>query len=165
MECPVCIASNNAWACSCFLISPTIILSGLILNEAIIKSNMDISPCPSMFEVLLDIGTQFQCKGLGNDISRVSSTEIILCVGGINELNVLRTEVLPEAVPPATIMFNSYCIACHKIAAISLVIVLYSGLIKCVIVHGVLANLLIVIVLPEVLIGNNVEATLSPVNK
>src|SRR3989344_5499821 len=147
--------------CSFLLTSPTTILSGRILREAIIKSSMLIAPWPSGFAVLEFIGIQFQCRDSGKVISLVSSILIILCVGGISATNAFRSEVLPEAVAPATITFNSYWIASHKKASISFEMALFFN--KVITFQGLLENFLIVIVLPCVEIGNNVAATLSPV--
>src|SRR3989344_8715020 len=74
-----------------------------------------------------------------------------------------KAEVFPEPVPPITMTDISYSIASHINAATSSDIVLF--LIKSVIVHGMAANFLIVIVFPNVVIGDNVALTLSPVNK
>ncbi len=70
------IASNKTIASSCLLISPKTILSGLILNELTIKSSIEISPFPSTLGSLVTMG--IQCRYLGNLISGVSSTLIIL---------------------------------------------------------------------------------------
>ena len=91
--------------------------------------------------------------------------EMILWFGGMKGIMALRSDVFPDAVPPTTSMLSSYCMASHRIAAISVDIVLTFGSIMFIIVQGDLENLLIVIVLPFVDMGNSVAFTLSPVER
>ena len=158
-EWPVWIASNKTSASLFLLISPTIILSGLILNEFTRRSSMDISPLPSGLGSLVIIGTQ--CRNLGRRISLVSSMLITLWFGGIKFATTLSMDVLPVAVPPDINADNSYWTPSHIKAAAPVLIV--SSFMKSVIVHGFAANFLKVSVLPWTDIGSKVAFTLSPV--
>src|SRR3989344_5331707 len=117
MLCPVFIASNIVSTCFLSLTSPIIILSGLILREAIIKSSMLTPPSPSWLGLLLNKGTHFQGNDFGREISLVSSMLITLWLLGIKTFNAFSTLVFPAAVLPAIIMFISYCVASHNKAA------------------------------------------------
>src|SRR3989338_8922029 len=79
-ECPVWIASNRTSASLFLLISPTMILSGLIRSEFTSKSNIETSPLPSGFGSLVTIGTQ--CRNFGSCTSLVSSMLMTLWFGG-----------------------------------------------------------------------------------
>ncbi len=147
--CPVCIASNRTIASSFLLISPSIILSGLILKLFTSRFSMETSPFPSGFGVLVTRGVQYRKSG--SISSLVSSTLIILLFGGMKGMHAFKITVFPAAVPPEIKTFISYSIANHKSVAISRLIVLF--FIKSTIVYGSLANFLMVIVFPFVLIG------------
>ena len=80
--------------------SPTIILSGRIRSEVLIKSLIVISLQPSTFAFLVSnltrLGILFSCS------SALSSIVITRSVFGINCDKTLRKVVLPEPVPPLT---------------------------------------------------------------
>ncbi len=80
----------------------------------------------------------------------------------MNGVRALRREVFPDAVPPAIIMFISYSMHNHRSAATSFERVFTLGSMRWIMVHGFLANFLMVSVFPLVDIGNNVALTLSP---
>ena len=87
--------------------------------------------------------------------------EMILWFGGMNGRSTFSIDVFPDAVPPATSIFSSYCMASHSIAAVSGESVFASR--KCMIVHGERENFRIVSVFPSVEIGKSVAFTRSPV--
>ena len=88
--------------------------------------------------------------------------ETTLWEGGIIAAIVLRADVFPEAVPPATKMFISYWMESQRKAAISEDMVCVFSSMKVVIVQGFLANLRMVMVFPLVDMGNSVAETRSP---
>src|SRR3989338_6794963 len=157
-ECPVWIASNSTSASLFLLISPTIILSGLILNELTSRSSIETSPLPSGFGSLVTIGTQ--CRNFGSCTSLVSSMLTTLWFGGKKFATTLSMLVFPVAVPPLINVDSSNCTPSQIRAAASVDIVL--SFMKSVIVHGFAANFLKVIVLPLTEIGSKVAFTLSP---
>ncbi len=99
---PVFIACRVSIA-SIPLISPTIILSGLILSEFLTRSLIVISPLPSRLGGLLSSLTTWFKLRLN---SRVSSMVIILSSGGMKLEITLRKVVLPVEVAPDTIIFR-----------------------------------------------------------
>ena len=140
------MAVNKVNASSC-LTSPTIILSGLIRREFLVKISKVISPFPSKLGGLPSNRTQ--CFK-GNDNSEVSSIVITLSVSGTNEHSIFKLVVFPEPVPPEIkILAGLICIpsnASHKNAADSAFSVL--NFIKSIIEYGSFLNFRIVKVLP-----------------
>ena len=84
----------------------------------------------------------------------MSSIDIILCVGGMKHERTFNRDVFPLAVPPATTILSSYCIASQRNAATSRDSEPSS--IKSVIVHALRANFLMVNVFPSDDMGKRV---------
>jgi tetrahydromethanopterin S-methyltransferase subunit E len=91
------------------------------------------------------------CRKFGSWSSLVSSIDIILLVGGKNIEQALRNDVFPDAVPPEKSRLISFCMQSQTSEAIWLDMVPF--FIMAVIVHGFLANFLIVIVFPTGISG------------
>src|SRR3990167_3508377 len=114
--------------------------SGRIRSELTRRSFIVTSPLPSGFACRVVKGHQNKYSGSIN--SRVSSILMMRCVGGINGMQTLSSDVFPEPVPPDTRMFDSYCVANHISAKMEALPVLF--LIKSVTVQGSRANFLMV---------------------
>src|SRR5215470_13083091 len=82
--------------------SPTTILSGRIRSVLRTSSRIGIAPLPSRFGILDCMVTTCSC---GSCSSAVSSTVTILSPTGIEDARMLSSVVLPEPVPPETMMF------------------------------------------------------------
>ena len=155
------IAVNNVAASLC-LTSPTIILSGLILNVFLTSISIVTSPVPSKLGGL--VNNLMTCS-IGNCNSGVSSTVITLSVAGVKDAKTFKVDVLPEPVPPAINIFPGFApptpsTASHKKAATSLFIV--PNFIRSRTVKGSFLNFLMVTEQPSMEIGGIVALTLEP---